>query len=134
MAFIYCADVYCDDCGNAIRHRLTDEGKAPADPANEWSYESDDFPKCANDDDESDTPQHCAVGENCINAIRIGDSGNDRVGFLFGELTYDGIAYVEDSINEANRDSNTWSRAVVGFWYQHYSEHGYTFKITPNWI
>jgi hypothetical protein len=30
MAFIYCADVWCDDCGEAIRQRLTNEGKAPA--------------------------------------------------------------------------------------------------------
>lgn len=131
MAFIYCADVYCDDCGNAIRKRLTEEGKAPADPSDEWSYESDDFPKCADDDEESDTPEHCAVGENCINAIEIEDG---RVGLLFGELTSDGENYVEDSINEANRNGNTWSRAVVGLWYQHYTDGGYTFKITPNWI
>jgi len=111
VAFIYCADVWCDDCGEAIRQRLTEEGKAPADPDDEWSYDSDDFPKRADDDDESDTPQHCAAGEGCINAVEI-EGG--KVGLLFGELTSDGMAYVEEAIDDANRDDNTWSREVVG--------------------
>lgn len=133
MAYIYCADIYCDDCGAAIRDRLTGEGKAPADPSDEWSYDSDEFPKCVGDDDESDTPQHCAVGEDCINAIRIGDGDDDKVGLLFGELTHDGTAYIEDAIDEANRDGSTWSRAVVGLWYRHYTDEGYQFQKTPNW-
>jgi len=133
MAYIYGADVYCDDCGNAIRKRLTEEGKAPADPSNERSYDSGNFPKCVDDDDddaESDTPQHCAVGEDCINAIEI-DGG--KVGLLFGELTCDGMGYVEDAISDANRDENTWSRAVVELWYRYYTDGGYAFE-TPNWI
>jgi len=131
MAFIYCADIYCNDCGNAIRRRLTDKGKAPADPTDEWSYDSDDFPKCAGNDNESDTPQHCAAGEDCINAIWIDESV--RVGLLFGELTSDGVAYIEESIDDANRDDNTWGKTVVGFWYRHYTDRGYTFRKTPNW-
>lgn len=131
MAFIYCADIWCDDCGQAIRNRLTAEGKAPADPDDEWSYDSDVFPKRAGDDEESDTPQHCAAGESCINAVEI-EGG--KVGLLFGELTSDGIAYVEEAIDEANRNDRTWSREVVSFWYHHYSDRGYRFKKDPNWI
>jgi len=131
MAFIYCADVYCDDCGNAIRRRLTDGGKAPADPSDEWSYNSNDFPKGACDDDESDAPQHCAVGEDCINAIWIDE--NTRVGLLFGKLTSDGITYIEEAIDDANRINHTWDKIVVGFWYRHYTDRGYTFQKTPNW-
>lgn len=134
MAFIYCADVYCDDCGEAIRKRLTKEGKAPADPTDEWSYDSDDFPKCADDDEEHDTPQHCAVCEGCINSIRIGPAADDIVGLLFGELTTDGITYVEEAIGSANHDERTWSRAIVQLWYQHYTDRGYTFRKSPNWI
>ncbi len=131
MAYIYCADVWCDDCGAAIRRRLTDEGKAPADPNNEWSYESDDFPKRVGNDEESDTPQHCAANENCINAIEI----SGKVGFLFGELTLDGVVYIEDAIEDANREvCLTWNREVVELWYRHYSSRGYQFKKTPNWI
>ncbi len=126
MAFIYCADIYCDDCGKAIRRRL----KKPANPNDEWSYDSDEFPKCADSDNEADAPQHCAAGEDCINAIEI-EGG--KVGLLFGELTGDGMTFVEDAIEEANRDENTWSRAVVDMWYRHYSDRGYTFKMVTNW-
>lgn len=130
MAYIYCADIYCDDCGEAIRERLTAEGKAPADPADEWSYDSDYFPKVAGDDEESDTPEHCAYGENCLNAVEI-EGG--KVGLLFGELTLDGVDYVEEAIEEANRDGFSLSREVVRLWYHHYSDRGYQFKVTPNW-
>ena len=135
MAYIYCADVYCDDCGKAIRKRLTAEGKAPADPGDEWSYDSDDFPKCADNDDEADTPQHCAVGKDCINAIRIGNKNDDRVGLLFGELTCDGMTYVEEAIIDANHNGYSWrsrENSVVALWYSHYSERGYRFRIIPN--
>jgi len=131
VAFIYCADMWCDDCGEAIRQRLTEEGKAPANPDDEWSYDSDDFPKRADDDDESDTPQHCAAGEGCINAVEI-EGG--KVGLLFGELTSDGMEYVEEAIDDANRDGSSWCKEVVGLWYKHYSDRGYQFKIHPNWI
>ena len=130
MAYIYCADVWCNDCGDAIKQRLTEEGKAPADPTDEWSFDSDDFPKCAGDDEEADIPQHCAAGKDCINAIRIGD---DKAGLLFGELTDDGMIYVEEAIEEANRDDHTWHKSVVGLWYRHYTNRGYTFRKTPNW-
>jgi len=55
VAYSYRADVWCDDCGRAICERLKAEGKAPADPSNEWSFDSDDYPKRAGDDDESDS-------------------------------------------------------------------------------
>lgn len=129
MAYIYKADVYCNDCGEAIRQRLTTEGKAPANPSDEWSYDSDDFPKVAGDDERSDSPQHCACGENCVNAVEI-----VKVGFLFGELTRDGVDYVEKAIEEANLNDNTWHRAVIELWYFHYTSRGYQFRNSPNWI
>lgn len=135
MAFGYRADVWCDDCGKAIRKRLTAEGKAPADPSNEWSYDSDDFPKCAGNDDEADFPQHCAADKDCINAIRIGEGDDDRIGLLFGELTRDGMTYVEEAIDDANHNGHSWrsrENSVVALWYSHYSEQGYRFRITPN--
>ena len=69
MAYIYQADVWCDDCGKAICRRLKREGNAPANPDDEWTFDSDEYPKRADDDDEADTPQHCASGEHCINAV-----------------------------------------------------------------
>lgn len=104
MAYIYQADVWCDDCGKAICKRLKAEGKAPANPADEYSYDSDEYPKRAGDDDESDSPQHCAAGEDCLNAITLPSGG--KVGYLFGELTADGVAYVKEAIADAEGEAD----------------------------
>ena len=112
-AFVFQADIYCADCGEAIRKRLTDEGKAPADPDDESSYDSDEFPKGPYEDGggEADTPQHCGSGDGCINAI----AGNDdtEVGaFLENPLTKDGVEYVWQ---------NTRNHSVISeMWLEHY--------------
>ena len=124
MAYIYKADVWCDDCGAAICKRLKREGKAPANPDDEWTFDSDDYPKRAGDDDESDSPQHCAAGEHCVNAITLPSGG--KVGLLFGELTQEGVSYVKEAIEEATGDSCAWAKEVVGLWQQHYRDRGYT--------
>jgi hypothetical protein len=121
MAAIYQADVWCDDCADAIRKRLQSEGHAPPDPDDEYSYDSDEYPKHAGDDDESDTPQHCAAGESCINAVEL-PSGR-KVGMLFGNLTSDGVAYVRDY---ALHDPSE----VVTLWVRHYTEQGYDLELT----
>jgi len=121
MAYIYQADIWCDDCGRAICKRLTREGKAPADPADEWTYDSDYFPKRAGDNDESDTPQHCAAGKHCLNTIELPDGS--KIGLLFGELTQDGVNYVKESIAEAA--AGFGSIEVTGLWRQHYRDKGY---------
>lgn len=123
MSYIYQADVWCDDCGRAIRNRLKQEGKAPADPRDETSYDSDDYPKRACDDDESDTPQHCAAGPDCLNAITLPDG--DKVGFLMGELTRDGVNYVKEAQRELQHGHG--SADVVALWIEHYEGKGYTF-------
>jgi hypothetical protein len=126
MSYIYRADVWCGGCGEAIRARLTAEGKAPADPDNEWSYDSDDFPKRASDDGESDCPQHCADGEGCANAIELPSGG--KVGVLLGELTRAGVAYVQEAIEEAATGSCVWCKEVADLWQDHYTAKGYTFQ------
>ena len=45
MSYIYLADVWCDDCGRAICKRLKREGNAPANPDDEWTFDSDEYPK-----------------------------------------------------------------------------------------
>jgi len=122
MCYIYQADIWCNNCGEAIRERLIREGHAPTDPNDEWSYDSDDFPKRASDNDESDSPQHCAAGENCINAIEL-PSGS-KVGLLFGELTSDGIAYVQEA-NEEAKESCAGCKEIVELWRKHYTVAGY---------
>lgn len=58
--YIYQADVWCEDCGAVVCDRLRVEGKAPADPEDECTYDSDDYPKGPFEDEESDCPEHCA--------------------------------------------------------------------------
>jgi hypothetical protein len=92
--YIYQADVWCDDCGRAIRSGLLLAGKAPENIEDESSYDSDDFPKGPySDNEESDTPQHCASGEDCPNHETLDDGR--KVGMLFGSLTSDGVEYVQ---------------------------------------
>ena len=121
MSYIYLADVWCDACGRAICRRLKREGKAPANPDDEWTFDSDEYPKRAGDDEEADTPQNCAAGEECINAIELPSGG--KVGLLFGELTRDGVEYVKEAIAEAQE--GVGSEEVVNLWQQHYGDAGY---------
>lgn len=121
MAAIYQADVWCDDCANAIRERLEAECKAPEDVEDECSYDSDEYPKYASDDDESDSPQHCAAGEECFNAIEL-PSGR-KVGQLFGSLTSDGVEYVR---SQALKDG---SNEVVKLWVEHFASEGYDLEL-----
>jgi len=110
MAYIYCADIYCDSCGEAIRERITREGFAPADPDDERSYDSDEFPKRAGDDEESDIPTNCGAHEDCLEADTL--PSGDKIGKQFGELTTDGVAYLKEAIEEGGE--------VAEFWADHY--------------
>ena len=96
-------------------------GKAPADPDNEWSYDSDDYPKRAGDDEEADGPQHCAAREHCLHAIVL-PSGR-KIGLLFGELTRDGVEYVKEAIAETQAGHG--SLEVVELWRTHFRDKGY---------
>ena len=119
--YIYQADLWCNDCGKAICRKLKRAGKAPADPDDEWSFDSDDYPKRTDDNEESDGPQHCAAGKRCLNAITL-PSGR-KIGALFGELTPDGLAYVKDAIVEAKEGQG--DREVTDLWQQHFHDKGY---------
>jgi hypothetical protein len=92
VAYIYQADLWCDDCGELIREEITQEGEAPEDPDDECSYESDAFPKGPCPDDESDSPSHCAAGEDCLNADVLDDGR--KVGAIVSGLTDEGRRYV----------------------------------------
>jgi hypothetical protein len=60
-AYIYQADIYCEDCGRAIRAELDKAGKAPEHTDDETTYDSDDYPKGPYPDGgrEADSPQVC---------------------------------------------------------------------------
>ena len=80
-AYIYQAALVCEPCGNRIKQELTKEGFAPANPADENSFDSDIFPKGPFPDGggESDSPSHC-------DACQV---------FLGNALTSDGETYVK---------------------------------------
>ena len=52
--YIYAADIYCKDCGEDLKSKLTQ----PENPDDENTYDSDDYPKGPCEVSESDYPQH----------------------------------------------------------------------------
>lgn len=79
-AFIFQADIYCQECGEDIAANIP--FPAHAERGNESTWDSDEYPKgpYANGGGEADTPQHCA----CCRR------------FLQNPLTSDGEAYVRE--------------------------------------
>ena len=113
MAYIYCAEIFCDSCGKDIRTNLDRQGLAPADPLNEWSYDSGEYPKQVDDDEESDCPQHCGSHADCLEAVTL-DSGH-KVGKPLGELTEDGVEYVREAIAEGGEVAEYWASLYADY-------------------
>ena len=112
MAYIYCADIYCDDCGKAIMKELKKQGLVPEHPEDRSTYDSDEYPKYADDEEETDSPQHCGNHADCLNAIELGDG--DKIGKLIGTtLTNDGVQYVKEAIEEAIANSEDETSSVA---------------------
>jgi len=63
--------------------------------------DSDEYPQYGSDDSETDSPQHCGSGADCLDAIDVDDR---KVGYLFGRLTREGYAYAIESIEEKPHD------------------------------
>jgi len=101
QAYIYCADIYCEDCGRAIKRAIQQEGNAPADPADEYSFNSDEYLKGPYPEGggEADCPQHCGDGPDCENAIEF-DDGTKIGAWLENALTAEGVTCVREAIAE----------------------------------
>lgn len=116
-AYIYNAEIFCEDCGEKIREDLTAAGKAPANPDDEHTYDSSEYPKGPISDGggESDCVQHCGCGPDCINAIELDDG--TKVGVLLeNPLTSDGVEQLKESIR-ADPDNE-----VIKLWIEHYAK------------
>lgn len=116
MAYIYFADIYCDDCGDAIKKQLEQEGKTPECPEDERSFDSDEYPKWCDDESESDCPQHCGSHADCLNA-EVMPSGH-KIGCLLGtSLTDEGIEYVRQAVIEGGEVAEYWRQQFswIGF-------------------
>jgi hypothetical protein len=103
--YMFAAALYCEACGEKIRADITAQGKAPADPDEESTYDSDDFPKGPFPDGggESDSPQHC-------DACHV---------FLENELTSEGRVYVAEKVDSDIVHGRLDSVAVTQ-WYPFY--------------
>jgi len=57
--YVYAADTYCEDCGDAIKATLS----TPESPDDECTWDSSDYPKGPYDTarDEVDSPNHCGA-------------------------------------------------------------------------
>jgi hypothetical protein len=131
MCYIYNADVYCDDCGNAIKRDLAEhyyKGRACEalpdgatgvhftsvkdcagylEDMDERDYDSGDYPKYGSDDEACDSPQHCGSGGDCVNAIEFEE--HSSIGCLIcSNLTDDGIEYVKEVVREGGRVADFW--------------------------
>lgn len=109
MPFIYQADVWCDECGKRICEQLAQAGKAPANPSDESSFDSDDYPKRYDADAaQADSPQNCASGSwpGCDFNTRHGrNSASDGVTATYGKflengLTEAGYKYLQAILNK----------------------------------
>lgn len=126
-AYIYQADIYCEDCGRAIIRRLHG-GKPARDNGGRFapidyegtSGDSNDYPAgpYTEGGGESDVPQHCGSHGGCENAIEL-NSGHKVGCFLENPLTSDGTRYVEACIRE-HHESGRGEAEVLRLWAEYY--------------
>lgn len=112
--YIYQADIWCQSCGLEICNRLRKHGEAPENTDDQTTYDSNEYPKECCDSGESDSPQHCAAGPDCLEYDE--PEFGWKVGkFLENDLTQDGYDYVKEYLKT---DPNS---AVVRLWANYYS-------------
>jgi hypothetical protein len=128
--YVYQADTYCDSCGEAIRAQLLASGDAPADPDDEWSYDSDDFPKGPCGEESTDGPDHCASYGDCLEGVNLGDYGlaieaplygaeSRVIGALLSDgLTDHGAEDLRSMLNdrEPDTDPTPYKVALHAYW------------------
>jgi hypothetical protein len=107
MAYIYFADIYCNSCGEAIKEDLDKRGLTPGHPDDEYTYDSDEYPKWASDSEESDCPQHCGNHAECLEAIEL-ESGY-KIGAPIGQLTSDAVEYLREAISAGGEVAEFWA-------------------------
>lgn len=124
MCYAYKAEIWCDSCGQDIRKRLELKGK-------EDTGDTDDFPQWGDDDEYTDSPQHCAAGEKCLERLDLSEYGEIRslygaetnyIGALIGtNLTGDGESYLNEMLSETPRTD--YQAALQAFWREAFSDY-----------
>ena len=95
-AYVFQADLHCEKCTDIIKLESERDGYKPDDPDDEYTYDSDTWPKGPCCDMASDCPQHC------------GTCGL----FLETPLTPDGEDYVLEQAIDG---------PILAEWREHYS-------------
>lgn len=140
--YAYNADLWCEDCAQRIGVAiLNDDADAfdaetvGADNVLEYGAEifkdSGAFPIGA-PAGESDAPNHCAAGADCVNALDLTAYATDTDRTLYGaeswsigahldeRLTDHGVSYLREMLDD---DSPTpYQRALFAFWRAIYSD------------
>jgi hypothetical protein len=100
--YMYKASLLCEGCGEMVKKELDAAGKSPADPGDECSYDSDNYPKgpFSNGGGEADSPNHCDMCQV----------------FLENPLTTDGINYVIAAAQEERHGDDE----VIKEWLTYY--------------
>jgi hypothetical protein len=123
--YVYCADTWCDSCGAAIMRDLEAEGYVPA-----IAEDSDHWPQRAGEK-ETDAPDHCASGVDCLEPIDLFDYGlttsstlygaeSTHIGALLsGGLTEEGVAYTLELL--AEKDLTPYQSALHRLWREEFS-------------
>lgn len=131
MAGIYCSEIYCDDCTNDIKDRIEQELwfdrersilpdgtntskfddledlKAHLNGMDEINYDSDEYPKYCNDNEESDSPHHCGSHGDYLNPTILSDGS--KVGYCFGNaLTSEGIETIKEMVLDGGLVAELW--------------------------
>lgn len=107
MPAIYQADCWCDSCADEIRERLRAEMPPGFDEDDERSYDSGEFPKYMGNDEESDCPQHCASGADCLECETL--LSGDKIGCLLStNLTSFGAECVKEAVAEGGEVAEFW--------------------------
>jgi hypothetical protein len=109
-AYIFQADIFCADCGRAIRKQIKADGFAPENPRDENTYDSDEYPKgpFSEGGGAADCPNHCGAGADCLNAITLAD-GHKIGAWLENDLTSEGAAYVREAVAEGGDVAELWA-------------------------
>jgi hypothetical protein len=98
-AYIYCADIYCQQCGEQAKRAL--DGTGVKDNGDSNRYPQGPYPDGGG---EADTPQHCG----------------DCLEFLENPLTGDGYNYVADRFDEY-RERGRGSKPTLEVWAEFYN-------------
>lgn len=106
MAYMYQAEMWCDDCGRDICASLKRARKAPRNPADETSFDSDDYPKYVGDDTGyADSPSHCGGGEHCLGAkVDLADYLKAPAIRALVEASEPRLRYVGESLGDSLTD------------------------------